>query len=154
MALTEIVAKTAGDKKNQAIFNNAAQAWNHSFFWSCMAPKGGGRPDGTIAGRIDQAFGSYDKFREGFVEVATARFGSGWVWLVADGNGQLEILSTSNAGNPLTDGKACLLTCDVWEHAYYLDYQNDRGKFVSAFLDNLVNWDYVNRQWQEERAAA
>ena len=154
LELTDVVRKTAGDEKNGKIFNNAAQTWNHTLFWNCMTPGGGGKPDGKIAGMIDDAFGGYDRFREAFVKAATGRFGSGWTWLVADPKGKLGIVSTPNAGNPLTDGKTCLLTCDVWEHAYYLDYQNERVRFVQAFLDRLVNWEYVNRQWEEERKAA
>jgi Fe-Mn family superoxide dismutase len=153
MDLTEIVRRSAGDEGKQKIFNNAAQTWNHTFFWHCMAPKGGGKPDGAIAKKIDDAFGSHDKFREKFLATAKARFGSGWAWLVAKGD-TLEIVSTPNAGNPLTEGRICLLTCDVWEHAYYLDYQNDRGKFVETFLDHLVNWAWVNEQWESERKAA
>ncbi len=155
MDLTEIIRETAGatDKRKVDIFNNAAQSWNHTFFWHCMKPQGGGRPDGELAKRIDDSFGSYDAFRKKFVETAKGRFGSGWAWLAADGS-KLQIVATPNAGNPLTDGKVCLLTCDVWEHAYYLDYQNQRPKFVEAFLDNLVNWAWANEQWEAERKAA
>lgn len=155
MDLTDIVRKTADatGKKQQKIFNNAAQAWNHSFFWHCMKPGGGGKPDGAIASKIDESFGSYDEFKFTFVKAAKDQFGSGWAWLVTDGK-KLQIVTTPNAENPLTDGKICLLACDVWEHAYYLDYQNQRPKFVAAFLDHMVNWEWANEQWEGERNAA
>jgi superoxide dismutase, Fe-Mn family len=126
MDLTEVVRETAGNPDKKSVFNNAAQTWNHTFFWNCMAPGGGGEAPAKFASIIKSSFGSHDRFRAAFKEVATSRFGSGWAWLVASGD-KLEIVSTSNAGNPLTDGKACLLTCDIWEHAYYLDYQNRRA---------------------------
>jgi Fe-Mn family superoxide dismutase len=155
MDLTEVVRETAGatDRKKKDIFNNAAQAWNHTFFWHCMKPGGGGGPDGTLARRIDESFGSHDQFKAKFLKAARGQFGSGWIWLVADGR-RLQIVATPNAENPLTDGKTCLLACDVWEHAYYLDYQNERPKFVEAWLDHLVNWAWANEQWQMERKAA
>lgn len=156
MDLTDVVRETAGseDKKTRSIFNNAAQTWNHTFFWHCMTPQGGGRPEGAVAKAIQDSFGSYDAFKEKFLKAAKDQFGSGWVWLVTDAGGKLDIVPTSNAGNPLTDGKVCLLTCDVWEHAYYLDYQNERPKFVEAFLDHLANWSWANEQWESERKAA
>lgn len=140
--LEEIILATAGDPTKAGFFNNAAQVWNHTFFWHCMRPGGGGRPTGELAARIDAAFGSYEKFAEQFKAAAVGRFGSGWGWLVLDGD-QLSIMSTSNADTPMTQGKKALLTVDVWEHAYYLDYQNRRPDFVQAFLDHLVNWDFV-----------
>jgi Fe-Mn family superoxide dismutase len=155
MDLAEIMRATADatDKKSVNIFNNAAQTWNHTFFWHCLKPGGGGKPTGELAKRIDDSFGSFDAFRQKFLETAKGQFGSGWAWLVADGR-KLAILATPNAKNPLTDGKTCLLTCDVWEHAYYLDYQNDRPKFVGTFLDHLVNWAWASEQYEAERKAA
>ena len=141
-SLKEIIMAAAKDPARTGIFNNAAQIWNHTFFWSCMTPSGGGRPAGKLARLIDEAFGSYEKFAEQFKATAVGRFGSGWGWLVLD-NGALKIVSTTNADNPMTQNQVPLLTVDVWEHAYYLDYQNRRPDFVQAFLDNLVNWDFV-----------
>jgi Fe-Mn family superoxide dismutase len=140
--LEQIVMASAGDSSRVGMFNNAAQVWNHTFFWNCMKPSGGGRPKGELAQRIDQAFGSYEKFAEQFKTAAVGRFGSGWGWLVVDG-GTLKIVSTANADTPMASKQAALLTVDVWEHAYYLDYQNRRPDFVQAFLDHLVNWDFV-----------
>jgi len=141
-SLKEIIMAAAKDPTRIGIFNNAAQIWNHTFFWSCMTPSGGGRPTGKLARLIDEAFGSYEKFAEQFKATAVGRFGSGWGWLALD-NGALKIVSTANADNPMTQNQVPLLTVDVWEHAYYLDYQNRRPDFVQAFLDNLVNWDFV-----------
>jgi Fe-Mn family superoxide dismutase len=143
--LEEIVRATAGDAKARKLFNNAAQAWNHSFFWQCMTPKGGGRPAADLERRIAADFGSLEKFRDTFVQTGAAQFGSGWVWLVAR-NGKLQIVSTGNADIPMDNGVVPLLTCDVWEHAYYLDYQNDRAKFVEVFLDKLANWRFAQDQ--------
>ncbi|RKG55985.1 superoxide dismutase [Corallococcus sp. AB011P] len=125
------------------VFNNAAQVWNHTFFWNCMKPAGGGKPTGDIAAAIDRDFGSYDEFKRQFTEAAITQFGSGWAWLVKDGN-KLAIMKTSNADLPMKHGKKALLTVDVWEHAYYIDYRNLRAKFVEVFLNSLVNWDFVN----------
>ena len=141
-SLEDIVMASAGDASRVGVFNNSAQVWNHTFFWSCMKPGGGGRPTGEVARRIDQAFGSYEKFAEQFKATAVGRFGSGWGWLVLDGGG-LKIVSTANADTPMASKQTALLTVDVWEHAYYLDYQNRRPDFVQAFLDHLVNWDFV-----------
>lgn len=141
-SLEDIVMASAGDASRAGMFNNSAQVWNHTFFWSCMKPAGGGRPTGEVARRIDQAFGSYEKFAEQFKATAVGRFGSGWGWLVLDG-GALKIVSTANADTPMASKQTALLTVDVWEHAYYLDYQNRRPDFVQAFLDHLVNWDFV-----------
>lgn len=130
---------------NTPLFNNAAQAWNHSFYWKCMKPKGGGgTPSGALLKVIETSFGSYDEFRRQFAEAANAVFGSGWAWLVYQ-NGKLFVKKTIGADNPIvtSPGSIPILTCDVWEHAYYLDYQNMRPSYVDAFLDNLVNWDYV-----------
>lgn len=125
------------------IFNNAAQVWNHTFFWNCMTQGGGGAPTGVIAEKINQAFDSYEKFASEFKQAALSQFGSGWAWLVQEG-GLIKITKTANADLPMVHGQTALLTCDVWEHAYYLDYQNRRADFVQTFLDNLVNWDFVN----------
>lgn len=136
-SLEEIILKSSS-----GIFNNAAQVFNHTFYWNCLAPNAGGEPSGKIAEAINQAFGSFAAFKEKFTQTAVGTFGSGWAWLVKDKDGKLEIVSTSNAGNPLTDGKKPLLTCDVWEHAYYIDYRNARPSYVEKFWD-LVNWDFV-----------
>jgi len=141
-SLEEIILAVAGDATKAGFFNNAAQVWNHTFFWHCMKPGGGGAPSGALAAKIDAAFGSYEKFAEQFKAAAVGRFGSGWAWLVLDG-GELKIMSTPNAETPMTGGKKALLTVDVWEHAYYLDFQNRRPDFVQTFLDQLVNWDFV-----------
>ena len=142
-SLEEIILAVAGDATKAGFFNNAAQVWNHTFFWNCMKPGGGGAPSGALAAKIDAAFGSYEKFAEQFKAAAVGRFGSGWAWLVLDG-GDLKIMSTPNAETPMTGGKKALLTVDVWEHAYYLDFQNRRPDFVQTFLDQLVNWDFVS----------
>jgi Fe-Mn family superoxide dismutase len=141
-SLEEIILASANNPDRVGIFNNGAQVWNHTFFWNCMKPGGGGRPSGQMAEMIDQAFGGYEKFGEQFKASAVGRFGSGWAWLVLD-NGALKIVSTPNAENPLPKHQVPLLTVDVWEHAYYLDYQNRRPDFVQDFLDHLVNWDFA-----------
>jgi len=141
-SLEEIIVATAGDTTKVGFFNNAAQVWNHTFFWNCMKPGGGGTPTGELSKKINAAFGSYAEFAAQFKASAVSRFGSGWAWLVSDG-GVLKIMSTPNAETPMTGGKIALLTVDVWEHAYYLDYQNRRPDFVQTFLDHLVNWDFV-----------
>ena len=128
------------------IFNNAAQVWNHTFYWNCLNPNGGGEPTGAVADAINKAFGSFSDFKEKFSTSAATNFGSGWTWLVKNGDGSVEIVNTSNAGCPLTDDKTPLLTCDVWEHAYYIDYRNLRPKYVEAFW-NLVNWDFVTQNY-------
>jgi superoxide dismutase, Fe-Mn family len=125
------------------VFNNAAQVWNHTFYWHCMRANGGGTPSGDIATAIDRDFGSYDAFLTEFKAAGMGRFGSGWAWLVKDNAGKLSIMSTANAGNPLTDGLTPLLTCDVWEHAYYIDFRNARPKYLDVFFGSLVNWDFV-----------
>lgn len=126
------------------LFNNAAQVWNHTFYWNCLTPNGGGEPTGKVAEAINKAFGSFAAFQEKFTATAIGTFGSGWAWLVNNSDGSLEIVSTSNAATPLTDGKIPLLTCDVWEHAYYVDYRNARPKYVEAFW-HLVNWKFVEQ---------
>ena len=124
------------------VFNNAAQVWNHSFYWNCMAPGGGGEPTGEIADKINSAFGSYADFRTKFAEAATTQFGSGWAWLADDGSG-LQIVKTANADTPVAHSLKAVLTIDVWEHAYYIDYRNARPKYIETFLDSLLNWDFV-----------
>jgi superoxide dismutase, Fe-Mn family len=135
--LDEIVRKASG-----GIFNNAAQIWNHSFYWNCLSPQGGGEPGGDLARALSADFGSLAQFKEKFTSAAVTLFGSGWAWLVKNPDGKLAIEAASNAGNPLRDGKKPLLTCDVWEHAYYIDYRNARAKYVEAYW-NLVNWKFV-----------
>jgi len=141
-SLESLIKGSYKDDSKIGIFNNAAQVWNHTFFWNCMKPGGGGAPTGNIASAIDRDLGGLAKFKDDFKAAAVGQFGSGWAWLVADG-GKLKITRTPNAVNPLAEGQTALLTCDVWEHAYYLDFQNRRPDFVQAFLDHLVNWDFV-----------
>jgi superoxide dismutase, Fe-Mn family len=140
--LESVIEAAAKSPDMSGIFNNAAQIWNHTFFWQSMKPGGGGKPSGALAKMIDEAFGSYEKFAELFKAAAVGRFGSGWAWLVIE-TGALKIVSTPNAETPITKGQKPLITVDVWEHAYYLDYQNRRPDFVQAFLDHLVNWDFA-----------
>lgn len=140
-SLEEIIKSSSG-----TLFNQATQVWNHTFFWNCMKPGGGGKPSGALAGAIDKAFGSFDKFKEEFKAKGVGQFGSGWVWLVKDG-GELKILGTGNADTPMAKGQTAILTCDVWEHAYYLDYQNRRPDFLQAFLDHLANWDFAAKNY-------
>ena len=135
--LEEIISKSEG-----GIFNNAAQIWNHSFYWNCLSPNGGGAPSGALGSAIDDTFGSFDAFKEKFTASAVGNFGSGWTWLVKNPDGSIEIVNTGNAGSPLTAGQTPLLTCDVWEHAYYIDYRNARPAYVGAFW-NLVNWEFA-----------
>lgn len=141
MSLEEIIKNSDG-----GVFNNAAQIWNHSFYWECMSPNGGGEPTGALLAAIETTFGSFAAFKEEFTKTAVTTFGSGWAWLVKNTDGSLAITSTSNAGNPLTDNKTPLLTCDVWEHAYYIDYRNARPKYMEAFWA-LVNWDFVSNNF-------
>jgi superoxide dismutase, Fe-Mn family len=129
-------------KSDAGLFNNSAQVWNHTFYWNSMSPDGGGAPTGEVADAINSAFGSYDEFKAKFAEAATTQFGSGWAWLVDSGSG-LEIMKTSNADLPMKHGSKALLTIDVWEHAYYIDFRNARPNYISTFLDSLVNWDFV-----------
>lgn len=139
--LENIVSHASG-----AIFNNAAQHWNHSFYWNCLSPKGGGTPEGALARAIEEAFGSFDVFRNRFIAAASAVFGSGWCWLVRNDDGSLAIAVTSNAGTPLTGGKRPLLACDVWEHAYYIDYRNARPDYIDAYW-KLVNWTFAQQNY-------
>ncbi len=136
-SLEDIIMKASG-----GLFNNAAQVWNHTFYWNGMAPNAGGAPSGDLATAIDSTFGSFDEFKQKFTTACATNFGSGWTWLVKNSDGSLAIVNTSNAGSPLTAGQTPLLTCDVWEHAYYIDYRNARPKYVEHFW-HLVNWDFV-----------
>jgi superoxide dismutase, Fe-Mn family len=142
MPLDQIVKATAGKPDKASIFDNAAQHWNHSFYWKCLKPNGGGEPSAALKKRIDESFGSVGACKKEFSAAAVAQFGSGWAWLVSDG-GKLKIAKTSNAENPLSTGATALLTIDVWEHAYYLDYQNKRVDHVNAVLDKLINWEFA-----------
>jgi len=143
-SLEEIIKKTAGRPDQASLFNNAAQVFNHSFYWNSMKPGGGGEPQGKIAEKIRGSFGSHQKFVEVFSNAAAAQFGSGWAWLVLD-NGKLQVIKTSNADTPLTTSAKPLITVDVWEHAYYLDYQNRRADYIKAFVENLLNWDFAEK---------
>lgn len=136
-SLEEIIKHASG-----AIFNNAAQVWNHTFYWHCLSPNGGGEPKGKLADAIKQTFGSFAAFQEQFTQAAISTFGSGWAWLAQDKQGLLKITSTSNAGTPMTEGLTALMTCDVWEHAYYIDYRNARPTYLNAFW-HLVNWEFI-----------
>jgi Fe-Mn family superoxide dismutase len=156
--LEEIVKATSSvsslkDRENAQIFNNAAQVWNHDFFWKSMRPRGGGRPEGRLAELIKSSFGSFESFKKQFTEAALGQFGSGWAWLVMDG-GKLKVMTTANADTPIAHGLRPLLTLDVWEHAYYLDYQNRRKDFIENFLDHLMNWEFAASQLPETLRSA
>ncbi|MBK1732412.1 superoxide dismutase [Thiococcus pfennigii] len=144
-ALTEIVRSASG-----GIFNNGAQAWNHAFFWHCLSPNGGGNPTGELASAIERDFGSVDALRDEISNALMTLFGSGWVWLARDSDGKLSVETRSNAGNPLTDDKTPILTCDMWEHAYYVDYRNEKKRYVDAFWE-LVNWDFAAENLRRDR---
>ncbi len=137
MSLEDIIMKSSG-----GLFNNAAQVWNHTFYWNCLSPNGGGEPTGELADAINATFGSFANFKEEFAKCAITTFGSGWGWLVKNSDGSIALASTSNAGTPMTEGQTALMTCDVWEHAYYIDFRNARPKYLEAFW-GLVNWDFV-----------
>ncbi len=141
-SLEDVITSVAGDPSKAGVFNNAAQVWNHSFYWQCMKPGGGGQPSGALAEKINADFGSFEAFVEQFKTAGATQFGSGWAWLILDG-GTLKITKTANADLPLAHGQKALLTMDVWEHAYYLDYQNRRPDYMTTFLEKLVNWDFV-----------
>ena len=146
MSLEDTIKSTAGDVAKAGIFNNAAQVWNHSFYWNCMRLGGGGKPRGKVLSEIESSFGSFDRFAEDFKNAAATQFGSGWAWLIKDkGTGKLKITKTLNADTPIAHDQIPLLTIDVWEHAYYLDYQNKRPDYIEAFMDKLVNWDFVDK---------
>lgn len=142
LPLEMIITKTAGKKEQAAIFNNASQAWNHAFYWKSLTPKGGGEPPSVLKANIEASFGSVDACKEELADAATTQFGSGWAWLVLDDD-KLKVVKTGNADSPLTKGMKPLLTIDVWEHAYYLDYENRRGNHVNAVLDKLINWNFA-----------
>jgi len=142
LSIEEVIAQTAADPQKIGIFNNGAQAWNHSFYWKSLTPGGGGVPSGELAAKITQDFGSFDKFKEELKSAAATQFGSGWAWLVLEG-GTLKVVKTGNAQTPSTSGQKPILTIDVWEHAYYLDYQNRRPDYVASMIDNLLNWEFA-----------
>lgn len=144
-SLEDIVVKSCKDSSMAGIFNNAGQHWNHILFWQCMKPNGGGAIPSELENRINSDFGSVDQFKEAFVQAGTTQFGSGWAWLAID-NGKLVVTKSANASNPLVDGMKPILGCDVWEHSYYIDYRNKRPDYLKAFLDNLVNWEFVASQ--------
>jgi Fe-Mn family superoxide dismutase len=141
-SLEDIVKKSSG-----GVFNNAAQVWNHTFFWNSMKPAGGGKPSGALAAAIDKKWGSFDAFKEAFTKSAVGNFGSGWTWLVKKADGSVDLVNTSNAGTVLTTADKALLTIDVWEHAYYIDFRNARPKFVETFLGSLANWDFAAKNF-------
>jgi Fe-Mn family superoxide dismutase len=146
--LETIITAAKDTRGAAALFNNAAQVWNHDFFWRSMDPDGGGEPGGVLANRIVASFGDFETFQKAFAEAATGQFGSGWAWLVQEKDGKLAVVSTPNAVPPFVNGLKPLLTCDVWEHAYYIDYRNDRGAFVHKFLDRLVNWAFATERME------
>jgi len=141
-SLEDVIQMTAGNADQAGIFNNAAQVWNHTFFWNSLTPNGGGAPTGDLLAKIEAAFGSYEAFKTEFANAAATQFGSGWAWLVEEA-GALKITKTGNADNPLTKGQKPLLTLDVWEHAYYIDFRNARPGYIANYLDKLVNWNFV-----------
>ena len=146
LPLEEIVKRTAGNAMQSNVFNNAAQAWNHTLYWNSMRPNGGGSPSGSLAAAIKDSFGDFASFQKQFATAAATQFGSGWVWLVQDKDKTLKVLKTGNADTPMAQGLKCLLTCDVWEHAYYLDYQNRRPDYVDAWFTKLANWEFAQEQ--------
>lgn len=148
LPLEGVIRKTVGDSAKVAVFNNAAQVWNHTFYWHCMTPQGGGSPSAFLKAKIDEGFGSLEHFKKDFKEAALTQFGSGWAWLIAD-QGKLKIMKTGNADLPMAHDKAALLTCDVWEHAYYLDYQNRRPDYLDTFMNELINWDFVAENYAQ-----
>ena len=155
LPLEQVITATAGNAETAKIFNNAAQTWNHTFFWDCLRPGGGGEPPRELARTLEQSFGDYSRFKEKFAQAAVDQFGSGWAWLVARGD-KLEVISTSNAQTPIATGATPILTIDVWEHAYYVDYENRRPDFVNAVIDKLLNWDFALQQLEksQQRKAA
>ena len=146
-SLEQIIRETAKDEAKTAVFNNAAQVWNHTFFWNSMRPGGGGEPAGALAAAIAAKWGSFAAFKEAFTKSAVGNFGSGWTWLVKKPDGSVDIVNTGNAATPLTTADKALLTIDVWEHAYYIDYRNARPKFVETFLNSLANWDFAAKNF-------
>jgi Fe-Mn family superoxide dismutase len=148
LTLEEIILKSVGDNTKAGIFNNAAQVWNHTFYWNSMKPNGGGAPKGALLDKINKDFGSFDAFKEAFKTAGATQFGSGWAWLVLD-KGTLKVTKTPNADLPMVHQQTALLTMDVWEHAYYIDYQNRRPDYISTFLDKLVNWDFAEANFKK-----
>ncbi len=148
MSLEEVIAETANDAQKVGVFNNGAQAWNHSFYWNCLSPNGGGEPTGELAAKIAADFGSFDKFKDELKAAAATQFGSGWAWLVLDGD-TLKVTKTGNAQTPMTSGQKPILTIDVWEHAYYLDFQNRRPDYVASVIDNLLNWEFAAANFKQ-----
>jgi len=144
LSLEETISKASG-----GIFNNAAQVWNHTFYWNCLSPNGGAEPEGALAEAINETFGSFAEFKEAFSKSAATNFGSGWTWLVKNADGSIEIFNTSNAGTPMTEGKSALLTVDVWEHAYYVDYRNARPKYLEEIW-KIINWDFVSNNFAKQ----
>ena len=151
-SLETIISESAGQVDKMGIFNNAAQIWNHSFFWHCMQPQGGGKPSGALLAQIEKDFGSYDAFAEQFKANGVGQFGSGWVWLVMD-NGALKVVKTANAELPLSKNQHAILTADVWEHAYYIDFRNRRPDYLAVFLEHLVSWDFAARNFAQAQQA-
>ena len=149
-SLEEVINETVNDSSKAGIFNNAAQVWNHTFYWHSLKKNGGGQPSGELAEKINSSFGSFDEFKKQFKDAGATQFGSGYAWLVLD-KGDLKVLKTPNAVTPITNGQIPLVTADVWEHAYYLDYQNRRPDYLQTFLDNLVNWDFVAEQYAKAK---
>lgn len=147
-SLDEVILASAGKSEMVGIFNNAAQVWNHTFYWHCLSPNGGGQPPAELLTAIEASFGSFDAFYTEFKQAALTQFGSGWAWLACDDKRQLKIIKTANADLPMTHNLTALLTCDVWEHAYYLDYQNRRPDYVDTFMTHLVNWDFVSQNFK------
>lgn len=143
MSLEDVIKDSAVKADKAGIFNNAAQVWNHTFYWNSMKPNGGGKPTGKLMAKIEADFGNYEAFRDAFKQAATTQFGSGWAWLVQDKDGKLKVTKTANADLPMIHGEKAILTCDVWEHAYYIDFRNRRPDYVDVFLDHLVNWEFA-----------
>lgn len=151
-SLEDVILFAAKNKESkQGLFNNAAQVWNHNFYWKSMTPNGGGKPSGELADKIKSDFGSYEKFVEEFKAKGGGQFGSGWAWLIVGDNGKLEVINTANADLPLAHGKTALLTMDVWEHAYYLDHQDRRPEYMGAFIENLINWDFAAENYEQSK---
>lgn len=148
-SLEDIIHTTGKNPEKVGVFNNAAQVWNHTFYWHSMKPGGGGEPKGPLSTHISKDFGSFEEFMKLFKQAAVSQFGSGWAWLVLGKDGKLKVTKTSNGDLPLLHGEKALLTCDVWEHAYYLDYQNRRPDYIDIFLQNLVNWDFAQKNYEE-----
>ena len=149
LSLEQVIQDTYNKPDKVGIFNNAAQVWNHTFYWKSMKPQGGGQPTDKLKAKIEADFGTYEAFRDAFKQAATTQFGSGWAWLVQGKDGKLKVTKTANADLPLVHGEKAILTCDVWEHAYYIDYRNRRPDYVDVFLDHLVNWDFANANLQD-----